>query len=111
GYERVAFVEMGLWAFIIAILTAKAFGIAVTFDPDNWKQSLYEGARFGGHFFAGFLAGVAYLVIAFRRRGVALPMGLDCLAPSLALAHAIGRIGCFMAGCCWGKACTLPWAV
>lgn len=35
----------------------------------------------------------------------------DILAPSIALGQAIGRIGCFMAGCCYGKPTDLPWAV
>lgn len=33
------------------------------------------------------------------------------MAPSLAIGHSIGRLGCFFAGCCYGKACDLPWAV
>jgi phosphatidylglycerol:prolipoprotein diacylglycerol transferase len=35
----------------------------------------------------------------------------DILAPGIAAGHALGRLGCFAAGCCWGTACTLPWAV
>ena len=33
----------------------------------------------------------------------------DLVAPALALGHGFGRIGCFMAGCCYGKECALPW--
>jgi phosphatidylglycerol:prolipoprotein diacylglycerol transferase len=35
----------------------------------------------------------------------------DIMAPSLALGQALGRMGCFFAGCCYGKTCDLPWAV
>ncbi len=35
----------------------------------------------------------------------------DMFAPGVALGHAIGRLGCFSAGCCWGKETTLPWAI
>jgi phosphatidylglycerol---prolipoprotein diacylglyceryl transferase len=35
----------------------------------------------------------------------------DAFAPGVALGHAIGRLGCFAAGCCWGSACDKPWAV
>jgi phosphatidylglycerol:prolipoprotein diacylglycerol transferase len=35
----------------------------------------------------------------------------DFFAPALALGHAIGRIGCFFAGCCYGKESSLPWSV
>ena len=36
---------------------------------------------------------------------------MDVFAPGVALGHAIGRLGCFAAGCCWGQECDLPWAV
>ena len=35
----------------------------------------------------------------------------DWVAPYLALGHSIGRIGCFLVGDCYGKACDLPWAM
>ena len=36
---------------------------------------------------------------------------LDVFAPGIAAGQALGRIGCFMAGCCYGKQCALPWSV
>jgi phosphatidylglycerol---prolipoprotein diacylglyceryl transferase len=36
---------------------------------------------------------------------------VDIATTSTALGVGIGRVGCFLAGCCWGKVCTLPWAV
>jgi phosphatidylglycerol:prolipoprotein diacylglycerol transferase len=35
----------------------------------------------------------------------------DVFAPSLAVGQSLGRIGCFFAGCCYGKVCDLPWAI
>ena len=35
----------------------------------------------------------------------------DVLAPSIALGYVFGRLGCLMNGCCFGRACDLPWAV
>ena len=35
----------------------------------------------------------------------------DVFAPGIALGHAIGRLGCLAAGCCWGTECHLPWAI
>ena len=35
----------------------------------------------------------------------------DILAPSIALGAFFGRLGCFMNGCCYGRACDLPWAI
>ncbi|NDC54308.1 MAG: hypothetical protein EBZ74_08455 [Planctomycetia bacterium] len=45
------------------------------------------------------------------RRGLPLLSLADCVAPGLLLGLAIGRIGCFLNGCCYGGPCDLPWAV
>jgi phosphatidylglycerol:prolipoprotein diacylglycerol transferase len=36
---------------------------------------------------------------------------LDVFAPGVAIGQTIGRLGCFAAGCCWGRECNLPWGV
>ena len=56
---------------------------------------------------------LALLVAVLYMRKVKLPALLtsDAFAPGLALGHAIGRLGCFAAGCCWGVQCDRPWAV
>jgi phosphatidylglycerol:prolipoprotein diacylglycerol transferase len=67
--------------------------------------------RSGGTFLFGFLA--ASLVVAgfgIRYRVSAWTMG-DCGAPAFALGIAIGRLGCFAAGCDYGKPSNLPWSV
>lgn len=45
------------------------------------------------------------------RRGLSLPRLADCVAPGLLVGLAIGRVGCFLNGCCYGGPCDLPWAV
>ena len=35
----------------------------------------------------------------------------DVFAPGIALGHAVGRLGCLMAGCCFGKPASVPWAI
>jgi phosphatidylglycerol:prolipoprotein diacylglycerol transferase len=64
-----------------------------------------------GVFHGGFI--VALVVAGLYIRHLQLPplQTMDCFAPGIALGHAIGRIGCFAAGCCWGRECDLPWAV
>ena len=111
GHEAWDHVEMGLWAFIVAILASKLFGVVVGFDAEHPMESIRKVLRFAGHYYVGFLAGSTFLVIAFRRRAIPLLEGLDELAPGLALAHGLGRIGCFLAGCCWGERCDAAWAV
>ncbi len=46
-----------------------------------------------------------------RRNNMPVLRTCDVFAPGLALGHAFGRVGCFAAGCCWGKPTHVPWAV
>lgn len=60
-----------------------------------------------GGVLGGFLAGSVYV---YKKR---LPYWkiADSVAPALAFGIFLGRIGCFLNGCCFGKACNLPWGV
>jgi phosphatidylglycerol:prolipoprotein diacylglycerol transferase len=58
-------------------------------------------------FYGGALAAAAVVLLFARRRSWSLGNVADLLAPSLALGHALGRVGCFLAGCCYGKVTSL----
>ena len=45
------------------------------------------------------------------RRGIPILRLADCIAPGLLVGLAIGRLGCYLNGCCYGGPCDLPWAV
>jgi len=65
-----------------------------------------------GYSLYGGLAGLAVGVLwAARRHPVSAFAVLDAMTPSLALGLAITRIGCFLAGCNFGRTSALPWAV
>jgi phosphatidylglycerol:prolipoprotein diacylglycerol transferase len=68
---------------------------------------LQSAGVFSGGLVAAFVAGLFY---ALRHR---MPVfkTMDVFAPAAALGHAIGRLGCFAAGCCYGKPTGLPWGV
>ena len=61
---------------------------------------------FGG-FFAALLASIIYLKIHNQN----FIKWADFATPLLSASYALGRIGCFLEGCCYGKYCELPWAV
>ena len=68
-----------------------------------WKGGLV----FIGGLFFGLLASFFYV----RRHHLKFWQLADLIAPGLALGQALGRIGCFSAGCCYGKPTQVPWAV
>jgi phosphatidylglycerol:prolipoprotein diacylglycerol transferase len=64
-----------------------------------------------GVFHGGFIVALIVAVLYIRHLQLPPLQTIDCFAPGIALGHAIGRLGCFAAGCCWGRQCDLPWAV
>lgn len=57
----------------------------------------------GGTFFGGLIAGALFTVWYIRRHALSYRILGDIAGPSLALGHFFGRLGCFAAGCCWGR--------
>jgi phosphatidylglycerol---prolipoprotein diacylglyceryl transferase len=70
-------------------------------------ETLQAAGVFHGGFILAFLVAVLYM----RRQHLPAFPTMDAFAPGVALGQAIGRLGCFAAGCCWGKECDLPWGV
>lgn len=60
-----------------------------------------EGFVFAGGFVLATIVGLVYV----RKKGIPLWRTADVAAPCLAIAHGFGRIGCFLAGCCYGRVC------
>jgi len=62
-------------------------------------------------FYGGLMAGALFLFIYnFFEKVLTLELFAQITFP-LALAHALGRIGCFLAGCCYGSASNVPWSI
>jgi phosphatidylglycerol:prolipoprotein diacylglycerol transferase len=54
--------------------------------------------------YGGFLGAVACAALTARLRGLPILPWADLFAPVIPLAHAVGRVGCYLNGCCFGKA-------
>ncbi|MEQ9411953.1 MAG: prolipoprotein diacylglyceryl transferase [Fuerstiella sp.] len=70
--------------------------------------ALWDG---GIVFYGGIIGGVVGLLVYCRRRKIRPLQLADVLMPSVFVGLGFGRIGCFLYGCCFGAACSLPWAV
>jgi phosphatidylglycerol---prolipoprotein diacylglyceryl transferase len=74
-------------------------------------SELWDIARSGGVFYGGLILAVAVALSFIRYAGLPLWTTCNVFAPGIALGHVVGRLGCFLAGCCYGKPTTMPWAV
>src|SRR5205085_130579 len=114
GLDAEVVMNLAIYCAMAGILGAKLMMILVDFGEYVRNPSLIFSLgtlQAAGIFYGGLI--LALLTAYFYMRSKKLPMlaTLDVLAPGAALGHAIGRLGCFAAGCCWGKPASLPWGV
>ncbi len=114
GLDANVMTDVGMVAIISGILGARLFYV-VQFHEEfagRWLEVLRVD-KGGLVFFGGFFAAVACVAVYCRRKHLSILNILDIASPSVAVGLAFTRIGCFLNGCCWGRACSaaLPWAV
>jgi phosphatidylglycerol:prolipoprotein diacylglycerol transferase len=112
GLDANRVMDLGIWIIISALVGAKLLLLIV--ELDTFRQNpreLYTLMRSGGVFYGGLIAAVAVAIWYLRRHRLHVWSVADAFAPGIALGHVIGRMGCFFAGCCFGRSTDVPWAV
>lgn len=102
GWPKDKIFDLLFWIIIGAMVGGKIFFIWFNYDAFA-ASSLIEKIRFGFVFYGGFIGSTIAAVIWLKKYKKPLLPAIDFLAVPCALGHAIGRIGCFLAGCCYGK--------
>jgi phosphatidylglycerol:prolipoprotein diacylglycerol transferase len=104
GLSEQKIFDFSLYVLAAAILGAKALLVIV-----EWRhyvsnpRNLVEVLRSGGVFYGGLIAATAVGIWYMKKHRLPAWKIADMGAPSIALGEAIGRWGCFAAGCCYGK--------
>jgi phosphatidylglycerol:prolipoprotein diacylglycerol transferase len=113
GIPGESLTDMAMTLLVAGILGSKLLMMIVDlFSGVPASQLLDAGyLRAGGAVHGGVLGGLLAFFWCVKRLKMPIPATLDALTPAVALGQAIGRLGCFSAGCCYGTACHLPWAV
>lgn len=84
--------------------------------PVRWWYAARPGQllaiwKGGFGFLGGLLLSSLLAILVIRRHGASVAQVADLAAPAVALGLAIGRLGCFVSGCCYGEACPPTWSV
>ena len=104
--------DLGFYVLIASMLGARiVYVIQFWRDFKEHPMEIFMIQNGGVVFFGGFFAALLTFLIYTRLKKIPLLKLLDLITPPTALGYAIGRIGCFLNGCCYGKPTDLPWGV
>jgi phosphatidylglycerol:prolipoprotein diacylglycerol transferase len=112
GLDANRVLDLGIYIIISALVGAKLLLFVVDFRQFTGSpRDLLGLARSGGVFYGGLIAAVAVALLYLRRHQLPLWTTTDVFAPGIALGHVVGRLGCLLAGCCFGRETSAPWAI
>ena len=112
GLDQERVMDLTFWILIAGMVGSRILFIIVNWD-DYAKDpiSVFYFWKGGLVFYGGFIGAALVSYFYMRRHGMPFFAYADVLIPSVSLGHAIGRLGCFAAGCCWGGACDVHFAL
>lgn len=115
--RRHMYVEMALHICFIVMVSgligARLFHVLYE-APEYYAQNpldilmIWKG---GFVFYGGMITSFIVSWIYLHKKRESFGFWADFFAPIIALGYGLGRLACFLAGCCYGKACDLPWAI
>ena len=113
GLAKERIYDLCLWLLLSSLIGSK---ILMFFTEPEYREhplQLFslDFLRSGGVFYGGLLGAVITGYVLMKRWKLPWWKTADACAPGIALGNLIGRLGCFSAGCCWGKPTRLPWGV
>ena len=104
--------DLGIAIIVSALVGAKLLLVIV--DWDHFRRNpgeIFSIVRAGGVFYGGLIAAILVAFWYMRRHRMPLWQTTDIFAPGISLGHAVGRLGCLAAGCCYGHSTGVPWAI
>ncbi len=113
GLPRERIYDLCLWMLLASLLGSKALMLFT--EPEYRGNPLallsLDFLRSGGVFYGGLIGAVISGYFLMRHYKLPWWKTADACAPGIALGNVLGRMGCFSAGCCWGKPTTASWGV
>lgn len=111
GYDPDKAWDLVFMAVVGGIVGAKVYYILLNYPRLVTDPAGLIFSRGGMVWYGGFLGATALVAWEVRRSKLPLGRVADAVAPSLAIAYAVGRVGCFLVGDDWGRPTALPWGI
>jgi phosphatidylglycerol:prolipoprotein diacylglycerol transferase len=113
GIDPIRFSNMAYIALPLGIVGTRLAHIIMYPESYSWSDPVgwFALSRGGLVFQGGPPAGMIFIYFYLKKHKISFWKAADIITPYLALGHAFGRIGCFFAGCCYGKVTNVPWAI
>jgi phosphatidylglycerol:prolipoprotein diacylglycerol transferase len=113
GLSMEGITDLAMTVLIAGVVGAKVLMVVVDLLNGQPASQIFtlNTLRAGGFVHGGVIAGAAAFFWRMRKNHLPYAETMDTLVAPLALGQAIGRLGCFSAGCCYGTHCDQPWAV
>jgi phosphatidylglycerol:prolipoprotein diacylglycerol transferase len=112
NYDSQLILDLSFYMIVGAIIGSRLFYVLT--HMSYYRQNpfdIFKVWQGGLTFFGGFILAVTICVWIIKKHQLGIWKIFDIFAPFLAVGVFFGRLGCFFAGCCYGKPCSLPWAV
>lgn len=112
GIDQDMIADLAFWTLLIGLAGSRVAHIVLYRESYSWRDPLEWFAFWrGGLVFQGALVAIIFVYWYLRRKKVDFWAFADIAVCYIPLGHAIGRLGCFMNGCCYGARSDLPWAI
>ncbi len=99
--------NISLYTILISLITSRLFGFFWFKFISREDTNLYSFINSTGFFYGGFIGGLIFLITYCSIKNFSFFEISDIFSLPLSLSQGIGRIGCFYAGCCFGKSISL----
>jgi phosphatidylglycerol:prolipoprotein diacylglycerol transferase len=103
--------ELATWLFLGGVIGARVFYFIQHPEALHHPSDLFRTWEGGNVFYGCILGGLTGSMLYWLRRPFPFGTMADAVAPAVAIGAALGRIGCFLNGCCDGARSDRPWAL
>ncbi len=107
--------DVGIWMIVVGVLGARLLFVLLDWSEyrhaPGFPGNIFKVWEGGLSFHGGLFGGIGALVVYCLVKRLSILKVADLFVPSVMIAYAIGRVGCFLNGCCYGAPTAMPWGV